>query len=620
MESNQDRMPIAHNVRNVLKSFRTVATLFKHEIDSLDYQAEHDLLLTLENENTRFGMWAGNLAAHQSGPASLDHRLREAPHIREQVLYLLRDILESLEDARLEVVRNTVASTLPEHLKGSGVIDEDNRSDMAMSETSYATSAGYLTMENGEMKPAPPLKVPPRPPEADRGVFECPFCYRMISASTRGAWKRHVFGDLRPYTCLFSRCAESNTDFDRRHRWQLHVSQYHWRTWSCPFNCGSTFQSGVELRDHIRHKHLPNASDEHLNTVVARGEVSVSSDVTQECPLCRRAISGLKSYIKHVGRHLEQLALFALPSIGDEQLEDDVDSGEQNDEASEVGAISADHDSETSSEAEDNQAESNSPNTMTVGHDGEADVTAGEMSGGDAPVPSAASSISSGRHEMEPDEIRKLVQDGDIAKALLAEAESRFTKEWEETRDVSESLKWFKNVQRVTKAMFEESAKSAEQAPVGFKEQETPPTDPSEEAGPAAQVSRPTYTRFSRRHLSIETLREFNINFDFDADPDYVLVERWVPEWEQDQMWKHTKLIRDKRAETLQGESVCQTGESDYERVRDRGSRHPEAPPPLPSVGDHQRIHIRAINRESGTPPSPSPLPPPSILQGPTIG
>ncbi|KLO83340.1 Uncharacterized protein LW93_15010 [Fusarium fujikuroi] len=769
MESNQDRVPIAHNVRNVLKSFRTVATLFKHKIDSLDYQAEHDLLLTLENENTRFGMWAGNLAAHQSGPASLDHRLREAPHIQEQVLYLLRDILESLEDARAlvprerppkggadikdkseslaessdldsedgftdsdldddenispntrlstlctditeaidcllrlslaianpapherfrklgagpnedisfyeahdvryvqdklpkisqdlpgvlgklitrrrqffkyreahhakltagldqmtqkdtswtEVVRNTVASTLPEHLKGSGVIDEDNRSDMAMSETSYATSAGYLTMENGEMKPAPPLKVPPRPPEADRGVFECPFCYRMISASTRGAWKRHVFGDLRPYTCLFSRCAESNTDFDRRHRWQLHVSQYHWRTWSCPFNCGSTFQSGVELRDHIRHKHLPNASDEHLSTVVARGEVSVSSDVTQECPLCRRAISGLKSYIKHVGRHLEQLALFALPSIGDEQLEDDVDSGEQNDEASEVGAISADHDSEISSEAEDNQAESNSPNTMTVGHDGEADVTAGEMSGGDAPVPSAASSISSGQHEMEPDEIRKLVQD---AEAILAEAESRFIKEWEETRDVSESLKWFKNVQRVTKAMFEESAKSAEQAPVGFKEQETPPTDPSEEAGPAAQISRPTYTRFSRRHLSIETLQEFNINFDFDADPDYVLVERWVPEWEQDQMWKHTKLIRDKRAETLQRESVCQTGESDYERVRDRGSRHPEAPPPLPSVGDHQRIHIRAINRESGTPPSPSPLPPPSILQGPTI-
>ncbi|KAK2933639.1 hypothetical protein FoTM2_004883 [Fusarium oxysporum f. sp. vasinfectum] len=154
--------------------------------------------------------------------------------------------------------------------------------------------------------------------------------------------RRHVFGDLRSYTCLFERCVESNTDFDRRHRWQLHISQYHWRTWSYPFKCGSMFPSAVELGDPVRHHYLPNAIDEHLSTVVARGEVSVSSDVTKECPLCRQAISGLKSYVKHTGRHLEQLALFALPSIEDEGLEDDVESDEENDEVPELGAISTD--------------------------------------------------------------------------------------------------------------------------------------------------------------------------------------------------------------------------------------------------------------------------------------
>ncbi|KAF5568402.1 transcription factor Cys6 [Fusarium phyllophilum] len=722
MDSNQERMPIAHNVRNVLKSFRTVATSFSHEIDSLGDQAGshslRELLPTLENENIRFKMWAGNLGAHQSGPASLDHRLREAPHIQEQVIYLLRDISESLEDTivfipqreppkgsadiedkpeclpegsdsdsedsftdsdlddenisphtklstlctdiaeaidcllrlslaianpapherfrklgagpdedisfyeahdiryvqdkfpkisqdlpdvlgkfitrrrqffkyreshhaklaagldqetqkdtgRTEIVPNTVASSLPEHFKGSGVIDEDNRSDMAMSETSYATSAGYLMLEDGEIKPAPPLKVPPRPPEADKGVFECPFCYRMISASTRGAWKRHVFGDLRPYTCLFSRCTESNTDFDRRHRWRLHVSQYHWRTWSCPFKCGNTFPSAVELGDHIRLQHLPNASDEHLSTVVARGEVSVSNGVTQECPLCRRAISGLKSYVKHVGRHLEQLALHALPKIGDEELEDYVESGEQNNEASELSAISAENDSETSSKAEDNQAESSGPNTMTVGYDGEANITAGEVLGGDAPMPSNASPISSGQHEREPNETQKLLRDRDIAMGLMVEGMSKVSKEWEETRDVSESLKWLReNIPMKYKAKVEESAGNVEQAPVGFKEHEQPPTDPSEVVGPAAQDSRPTYTRFARRHLSIETLREFNLNFDFDTDPDYVLVKQWVPEWEQDRMWKHTKLIREKRTKTLLEETPVQSGELKYE-------------------------------------------------------
>ncbi|KAF5724201.1 transcription factor Cys6 [Fusarium mundagurra] len=828
MEGNQERMPIAHNVRNVLKLFRTVATSYNHEVDSLDGQDEshslQELLLTLENENIRFKMWAGNLAAHQRGPVSLDHRLREAPHVQEQVLYLLRDLSESIEDtiplitrreprkgsrdvedkpesfpggsdqdsddsftdsdldddenispetilsmlctdiaeaidcllrlsvaianpapherfrnlgvgpdedvsfykshdvryvqdkfpkisqdlpgvlgkfitrrrqffkyreshhaklaagldqeshkdtSRTEIVPNTVASSLPEHFKGSGVIDEDNRSDMAMSETSYATSAGYLMLEDGEMKPAPPLKVPPRPPEADKGVFECPFCYRMITANTRGAWKRHVFGDLRPYTCLFSRCAESNTDFDRRHRWQLHVSQYHWRTWSCPFKCENTFPSAVELGDHIRHQHLPNASEAHLSTVVARGEVSVSNDVTKQCPLCTRAISGLKSYIKHVGRHLEQLALHALPKIEDKELKDDVESCEQNDESSELGAISVDNDSETSSKAgewpetgeTDNQVASRGPHAMTFGHDSEGEVTAG-----DTPMPPAASFISSGLPEVEAAIMKKLENiDLDIA---ATQGNAKF-KVGEMTKAkikaaVEESVEEY---------VEKEFARLSEQAQTGLEEHKQPPTDPSEEAGPAPQDSRPTYTRMSRRHISIETLRESNINFDFDADPDYVLVEGSVPEWEQDRLWEHTQLIREKRVDTLQRESLSDSGEPEYEWVRKKnrrqtktplrfydyqdtpflcsyegceravpgngfshqwnlqdhknhvhndhgssgdyssqpGERKPSPPPRPPSTDDPRRIHVGTTSRERETPPSPSPSSPPPM-------
>jgi hypothetical protein len=61
----------------------------------------------------------------------------------------------------------------------------------------------------------------------------------------------------------------------------------------------------------------------------------------------------------------------------------------------------------------------------------------------------------------------------------------------------------------------------------------------------AAPVERPTYTKMSRKHLSIETLRVYNIDYVFDEvsstctffqtradkkqDPDYVLIKRWVP-------------------------------------------------------------------------------------------
>jgi hypothetical protein len=80
--------------------------------------------------------------------------------------------------------------------------------------------------------------------------------------------------------------------------------------------------------------------------------------------------------------------------------------------------------------------------------------------------------------------------------------------------------------------------------------------------------NRPTYTRMSRKHLSIETLNRYRIDYEWDQvsralrhtqaeanrttqDPDYVLIKRWVPEYEQDFLWAHTKQIRERRRPTL---------------------------------------------------------------------
>lgn len=348
MNRNQELGAIASNVQAVLRSFHDLA----HPVASDAASPSINTLQTkFEHEMTRFKMWAGNLGAHQAGRASLDHRLREAPHLQEQVIYLLGDLSESLQNAvamavheqpswhkapppnadedntkalddssdsgctdsdeedispearlstiytdvgeavdcllrlsvaianpaphervrklgtgpsedvsfyethdisyvrdkfpkmsdelagvlgksitrrrqffkyreahharlaegleamalntevdtsRTEIVPKTVASSLPDHLKKltnadlrTDVIDEDGRSEMGMSQTSYATSAGFLAEEvDGHIqKPPPPLKVPPLPAAAECGSFECPFCYRMVSASSSGAWK-----------------------------------------------------------------------------------------------------------------------------------------------------------------------------------------------------------------------------------------------------------------------------------------------------------------------------------------------------------------------------------------------------------------------------------------------
>jgi len=323
---------IARNVHAVLRSFSNLTS----SIGDVDQKR------SFEDESTRFNIWAGNLGAHQSGGASLDYRLREAPHLHQQVAYLLEDLTQSLDDAlllvnpstlpktldqhdpdpvgedgftdsedeetspergltglsvdvkeaidcllrlsvaianpvphervrtlglgpvedvsyretsdigyvqdkfpgisyklatalgkaltrrrqffkyrdahrqrlasgldnageadtsRTEVVPMTVASSLPEHLKvftdldlRTGFFDEDNRSDVAWSATSYATSvgllAGNLEGQAEDTKPPPPLRVPPLPLAAEHGPFECPFCYRMVIATTRAAWKQ----------------------------------------------------------------------------------------------------------------------------------------------------------------------------------------------------------------------------------------------------------------------------------------------------------------------------------------------------------------------------------------------------------------------------------------------
>ncbi|RSL66746.1 hypothetical protein CEP54_003555 [Fusarium duplospermum] len=92
----------------------------------------------------------------------------------------------------------TIASSLPEHLKdkiGTGQVSrlpviEGNYSDAGVSQTSYATSVADTEQR----------RVPPLPADASKGPFECPFCFTIIAVSDRSSWKKHVYGDLRPYS------------------------------------------------------------------------------------------------------------------------------------------------------------------------------------------------------------------------------------------------------------------------------------------------------------------------------------------------------------------------------------------------------------------------------------
>ena len=88
---------ISSSIIACLKSFNE----FIEDIRNLQDKNVRELVASAwEDELGRLRMWAANIGAHQTGQSSLDFRLRDASHIREQIIKLLQGLLRRLQDAR----------------------------------------------------------------------------------------------------------------------------------------------------------------------------------------------------------------------------------------------------------------------------------------------------------------------------------------------------------------------------------------------------------------------------------------------------------------------------------------------------------------------------------------
>ncbi|KPM37046.1 hypothetical protein AK830_g9511 [Neonectria ditissima] len=174
-------------------------------------------------------------------------------------------------------------------------------------------------------------QFPPIPAAAQYGDFECPFCFRIVSAApgmAAKAWERHILRDLRPYACLFPECAGSNVDFNLRQYLYGHHRKDHEQKWSCTFKCGETFGYGVGLLHHISHHHLPDKSPKQPNFVTVLGETAATDRCIGDCPMCGHKLDEW-TWPNHVQHHLEELALLALPRLEGERPEYQTESEEE---------------------------------------------------------------------------------------------------------------------------------------------------------------------------------------------------------------------------------------------------------------------------------------------------
>jgi hypothetical protein len=161
-------------------------------------------------------------------------------------------------------------------------------------------------------------RVPPLPLAATSGKpFTCDLCGQVQhKIKNRFDWKVHVFSDLQPYICTFPGCNSELVTFPKRALWAEHEFNIHRmkKTWVCP-NCPLEYGTIEEWTEHLHSEHGTEFSGPLAKVALDAAERRVECPIKDQiCPFCfnHPAITR-REFVRHVGRHLEEVALAALP-------------------------------------------------------------------------------------------------------------------------------------------------------------------------------------------------------------------------------------------------------------------------------------------------------------------
>ncbi|KAH7398766.1 hypothetical protein DE146DRAFT_504063 [Phaeosphaeria sp. MPI-PUGE-AT-0046c] len=147
-----------------------------------------------------------------------------------------------------------VASAQKSHVADSEFKDSGLGTSLPAPLTRYAeTVVSFMTsIARGKR-----VQIPPLPQEAKSGSqFECNACGRLVRAVNNREWRKHLYLDLQPYTCLFVGCAFSVQPFADRHLWSNHLELDHqlgpdWRSITCPLCLESTDSGKTRMLIHF---------------------------------------------------------------------------------------------------------------------------------------------------------------------------------------------------------------------------------------------------------------------------------------------------------------------------------------------------------------------------------
>lgn len=119
--------------------------------------------------------------------------------------------------------------------------------------------------------------------------------------------RKHVLEDLQPYVCTFPDCELSEHLFENRDAWFKHEMQKHRIEFFCNVEGHKPYEKRAEFLEHLGKDH--GTSTEIASTLPELFR-RPSAHLSSYCNLCGRRSNGLKA---HVSRHLQHIALFAIP-------------------------------------------------------------------------------------------------------------------------------------------------------------------------------------------------------------------------------------------------------------------------------------------------------------------
>jgi hypothetical protein len=177
-------------------------------------------------------------------------------------------------------------------------------------------------------------RVPATPLEVTQGrPFRCSICSEEISTvKNRIDWKMHVFSDLRAYICTFEDCTKMLDTYPSRKLWAEHeFTEHRCHNFFQCYDCWETFTIEHEFTQHLAQKHQYGSLNrtQLLATLSAAKKSTPEPMASQRCPLCQEEGWGSqRSFVTHVGRHLEEIALSVLPKDVDSDSEAESDDSQ----------------------------------------------------------------------------------------------------------------------------------------------------------------------------------------------------------------------------------------------------------------------------------------------------